>query len=83
MKAADLEKARLIAGARTQNIALRDRLADGEVLSLNIGEGSNSLGIVLMPRYVAGIRADLIAAFNLRISENDAALAALGVESDG
>lgn len=80
MKAADLEKARLIAGARDQNIALRDRLAAGEILSLTIGEGSKSLGIVLMPRYVAGIRADLIAAFDVRIGENDAALAALGVE---
>jgi hypothetical protein len=80
MKAVDLEKARLIAGARDQNVAVRDRLAAGETLTLCIGEGNRISNIVLMPRYLAEIRSDLIAAFNLRIGENDAALAALGVD---
>lgn len=83
MKAADLEKARLIAGARDQNVAMRDRLAAGESLSLFIGEGGNISNIVLMPRYLAEIRSDLITAFNLRIGENDAALSALGVDVNG
>ncbi|RWC47974.1 MAG: hypothetical protein EOS55_14010 [Mesorhizobium sp.] len=83
MKAGDLEKARLIAGARDQNIAMRDRLAAGEMLTLCIGEGSKTANIVLMPRYLAEIRSDLVTAFNLRIGENDAALLALGVETDG
>ncbi|RWF02979.1 hypothetical protein [Mesorhizobium sp.] len=80
MKAADLEKARLINNARQQNAAMRTRLADGEVLTLRIGESNGLSAIVLTPAYEARIRADLIAAFDLRISENDAALAAMGVE---
>ncbi|TIL30015.1 hypothetical protein [Mesorhizobium sp.] len=80
MKAADLEKARLINNARQQNAAMRTRLAGGEVLTLRIGESNGLSAIVLTPAYEARIRADLIAAFDLRIGENDAALAAMGVE---
>ncbi|RVD65254.1 hypothetical protein [Mesorhizobium sp. M7A.F.Ca.ET.027.03.2.1] len=83
MKATDLEKARLIAGARAQNITMRSRLAAGETLTLCIGDGSDAANIVLMPRYLAEIRSDLIAAFDLRICENDAALGSLGVDVDG
>ncbi|RUU48058.1 hypothetical protein EOD08_04090 [Mesorhizobium sp. M6A.T.Ca.TU.002.02.2.1] len=81
MKAADLEKARLINNARQQNAAMRTRLADGEVLTLRIGESNGLSAILLTLAYEARIRADLIAAFDLRISENDAALSAMGVET--
>lgn len=83
MKAADLEKARLINTAREQNAAMLARLSDGEALTLRIGESNGPSAIVLTPGYEARIRADLIAAFSLRIGENDAALAAMGVETDG
>ncbi|TIM07590.1 hypothetical protein [Mesorhizobium sp.] len=80
MKAADLEKARLISNARDQNVAMRARLASNEALTLRIGDSNGLSAIVLTPAYEGRIRADLIAAFSLRIGENDAALAALGVE---
>ncbi|RWF66863.1 hypothetical protein [Mesorhizobium sp.] len=79
MKAADLTKAALIADAREKNVAIRDRLAAGERLTMSLGDGAAVHSIVLMPAYVARIRADLIAAFDARIGENDQALADLGI----
>ncbi|MDG4903187.1 hypothetical protein P9279_22005 [Mesorhizobium sp. WSM4962] len=79
MKAADLSKAALIADAREKNIAIRDRLAAGERLTLSLGDGGTAQTIVLMPAYAARIRADLLAAFDMRIFENEQALAELGI----
>ncbi|MCA0025492.1 MULTISPECIES: hypothetical protein [unclassified Mesorhizobium] len=83
MKAADLDKASSLAAARVQNLAMRDRLAAGEPLVLSIGEGGKTSQIVMSSGWLADVRRDLVAAFNLRISENDAALSAMGVEIDG
>lgn len=80
MKASDLENARLIAVARGSNKAMRDRLGADEKLTLMVGDGAAASAIVLSPSYVGRIRADLIAALDQRIAENEAALAALGVE---
>ncbi|MER8540269.1 hypothetical protein NKH17_12520 [Mesorhizobium sp. M1334] len=80
MRAADLEKARLISNARDQNVAMLARLSAGEALTLRIGESNGLSAIVLTPGYETRIRDDLIAAFTLRITENETALAAMGVE---
>lgn len=80
MKIADLAAAQAISTERAVNTAMRDRIASGEVLALMIGQGSEAREIVLSPGYLAGIRAELIAAFDARIAANESSLRALGVE---
>lgn len=80
MRAADLAHAQRLVSERAQNIAMRDRLAAGDTLTLAIGAGGNQAVITLTDSYLGGIRADLVAAFELRIANNAAALARLGVE---
>ena len=80
MRAADLERARRLLEAREQNLAMFRRLEAGEPLSLLVGDSGSQSAIVLSSGYADGIRADLVAAFNGRIAENDTALAALDIE---
>lgn len=83
MKAADLEKAVKLAKTRAQNIAMRDRLAAYETLTLSIGDGGKLSEIVMSVGWVEDVRCALIADFNKHIEANDKALADLGVEIDG
>lgn len=83
MRAADLTRATALAAARAQNVAMRDRLNAGEALALSIGEGGKASEIVMSSAWLDTVRRDLIAGFTLRIDDNDAALAALGVDVDG
>lgn len=80
MKIADLAKAQAAAGERAANAAMRDRLMSGERLALMIGQGGDAREIVLSASYLARLRGELVAAFQGRLAENDAALADLGVE---
>ena len=80
MKASDLKFAMGLTEARSVNETMLMRLEAGERLSLIIGTAGNESAIVLTPGYLAGLRADLIGALKTRIAENDAALAACGVE---
>lgn len=79
MKAADLEKAVKLARTRAQNVAMRDRLAAYETLTLSIGEGGKASEIVMSVTWIEDIRRALIADFDRHIALNDEALAELGV----
>ncbi|RWB85941.1 MAG: hypothetical protein EOQ52_20545 [Mesorhizobium sp.] len=79
MKASDLEKAVKLARTRAQNVAMRDRLAAYETLTLSIGDGGKVSEIVMSVSWVEDVRRALIADFNRHIEANDKALAELGV----
>lgn len=80
MRAADLTAALEIVRSRAANVALRDRLASGEGLSLLVGQGSEASRIELSAGFRDTIRKTLIDAFERRIADNDAALASMGIE---
>lgn len=80
MKAADLNKAVKLAEERARNVAMRDRLAAFETLTLSIGEGGKTSEIVMSVNWVEDVRRALIADFTRHIERNDKALAELGVE---
>lgn len=80
MKAADLAAAARVADERAGNVAMRRRLTGLEPLKLSIGGDGKAAEIVMSAAWIDTVRHDLIAAFNARIDDNDAALAALGVE---
>ncbi|TIO72130.1 hypothetical protein, partial [Mesorhizobium sp.] len=71
MKASDLDRAQKLVRAREFNVKLRNQLASQEPLELTVGAVGNQSSIYLSPGFEAEIRANLIRAFDLRVSEAD------------